>query len=116
MRETPRSLRLYFFLVGLIATLSCMVMMGIAGPEPGALFVIFLLQGVWGVGYLYLALKLPVLLREKPQLPIRFAAAAIVFSCLSMNLLTIGLNVYILYQLRRLAKEAGPEMESQVLD
>ena len=78
--------------------------------------VALLLQFIWGFAYLYVGAKLPTFLRDKPQLPLRFAAIAIVISCLGFNIIGILINVYIYYQLKRMAKEAAPEMESQVLE
>ena len=46
----------------------------------------------------------------------KFAAVAIGLSCLGFNIIGILINVYIYYQLKRMAKEAAPEMESQVLE
>ena len=65
--------------------------------------------------YLYVGKNLLTLLRDKPQTTLKFALAAIVFSLMTLNILAVLLNFYIWYQLRRMAKEASPEMESQVL-
>ena len=120
MRETPKSLRAYFILVGSVTLLSTLVTLAtgfetLLAAQP-YLILLMLLSGVMGAAYLYVGVKLPTLLRDKPQLPTKFATAAIILSVLSLSLLGALINIYILYQLKRMAKEAAPEMEGQVLE
>ena len=117
MRETPRSLRAYFILVGGLTVLGMGAVMvtTLEHLEP-FLLTVNLLLFLWGFAYLYVGVKLPTLLRENPQLPLKFAAVAIGLSCLRFSIFGILINVYIYYQLKRMAREATPEMESQVLE
>lgn len=117
MRETPRSLRAYFILVGGLTVLGLGALMVTMLEEfDPFLLVVNVLMFLWGFAYLYVGFKLPTLLRENPQLPLKFAAVAIGLSCLRFNIFGILINLYIYYQLKRMAKEATPEMESQVLE
>jgi hypothetical protein len=117
MRETPRSLRAYFILVGLLAAGGSLFnffgVMHLVNDYVRAMIVV---QFLMGLAYLYIGGRLLMLLQQKPQLPLQFAAAAILVSCLSKNVLGVVLNVYIFYQLKRMARDAAPEMESQVLE
>lgn len=116
MRETPRSLRAYFILVGGLTVLGCGLFLVASLGQLQPLHLVYALQFLWGFAYLYVGVKLTTLLRENPQLPMKFAAVAIGLSCLGFNIIGILINVYIYYQLKRMAKEAAPEMESQVLE
>lgn len=117
MRETPRSLRAYFILVGLLTLAgSLFALSDLRFVGYGITSVILLLQAGMGAAYVYVGVRLLDLLRDKPQLPLKFAMAAILLSCLRINVIGILLNVYIYYQLKRMARDAAPEMESQVLE
>ena len=120
MRETPRSLRIYFILVGGITILSNLFTLATGfetflAAQPH-LILLIALSGIMGAAYLYVGAKLPTLLRDKPQLPTNFATAAIILSALGLSLAGVLVNIYILYQLKRMVKEAAPEMEGQVLE
>ncbi len=117
MRETTRSLSLYFMLVGGLTVLGTGFVLTAAlnNGTAGFFELVLLFQGLVGAAYLYVGAKLKTLLVEKPQLPMKLATLAIVLSCLGFNILGLLLNVYIYYQLKRMVREATPEMESQVL-
>ena len=118
MRETPRSLRGYFILVGLYSTAASAftIFYMVSEQVISILSGLVLLSLLMGLAYLYVGAKLPTLLRDNPQLPLRLTTVAIVLALLSKSVLGILLNVYIFYQLKRMAREASPEMESQVLE
>lgn len=123
MRETVGSLKAYFILVGILGGLGSLVRLGTAvevGNLNGGGILVFLLamaviQGVLALGYLYMGFQLPTLLSQKPHLPMRIAGAAIILSALTFNIIGVLINVYIWYQLKRLATESDGQVEQQVL-
>lgn len=122
MRETPRSLRAYFMLVGFFTVIGSVVSLASIESFSGLDAPTLIFAGVSGIqiclglAYCYIGGKLQTLLRDKPQLPLRFATLAIILSALQVSIIGVLINVYIYYQLKRMAKEATPEMESQVLE
>ncbi len=117
MRETTRSLSLYFMLVGVFTVIGMgfQLTTALQAGSIGILHLFTFFQVLVGLAYLYVGAKLSSLLVERPQLPMKLAALAIVLSCLGLNIFGVLLNTYIYYQLKRMVREAPPEMESQVL-
>ena len=117
MRETPRSLRAYFLLVGILSVLGSVIAVRHAVTSgDGFIIGLYSVNSVMGLAYIYVGAKLVRLLCDKPQVPLQLATAAIFLSLLSFSILGMLLNIYIYYQLKRMAREATPEMESQVLE
>ena len=120
MRETPKSLRAYFILVGLVSILSSLATLTtqfeVLVADKLFMLLVVLLSVILGAAYLYLGANLPTLLRDKPQVPVKFAGLAIGLSAMGFSMMGVLVNFYIFYQLKRMAKEAAPEVEEQVLD
>jgi len=119
MKETIKSLRVYFIIVGIaqiyniikdIGALKSNIILGIIG----------IISLIFGLFYFYFGIKLKSLISESPKLIINFLIVQIVFSVLSSLLLffvssqpyvliflLIGLlvNWYLISNVKRLAKE-----------
>ncbi len=121
MRETPRSLGLYYILCGIMGVMTTAVgLLGILRmPLSGLNLFIAVTTGLYGLvsaADLWIGANLTRLLAERPHIPIRFAYAGIILSLLRLNLIGVGLGVYILHQLKRLAKEADVKQEQRILE
>lgn len=121
MRETTRSLGAYFILSGLMS--ACGGMFALIGLQSGGrgdafyflLLTTSLLSGILGAAFVYVGACLKHLLQHKPAVPIRLTLISIVLSALRFSIFGLLINVYILYQLKRMAKETETELEEQVL-
>lgn len=121
MRETPRSLGLYYILCGIMGVMGTAVgMLGMLKmPMNGFGLFVTVTTGLYGLvsaADLWIGANLTRLLAERPHIPIRFAYAGIVLSLLRFNIIGVGLGIYILHQLKRLAKEADVKQEQRVLE
>jgi hypothetical protein len=126
MRETPRSLGLYFMLNGGLGALSLLGSLGLftlGTPAAITLGLIYTVYGLISCVNFWIGWNLKKLLVDRPHIPIRFAAlAAVVGVLLGIAGRTIGcllglaINLYIIAQLKRMAKEADIQQESQILE
>ena len=122
MRETPRSLGLYFTLCSLFS-LPGLLIFGASLAELTAhpdwttflITAIMLFNGIVGAYMLRVGLNLSWFLAKRPQLPLRVAKASILASLLTFNVIGVLLNSYTLINLKRLATEAQIEPEQRVL-
>lgn len=122
MKETPRSLALYFGLVGVFGLLGSVASLGgiLASPQarsPLSMLVLLFLAGgtVVNLAYFYCAIKMKELLATKPHLLLRLSTLGIAMSLLSFNPFTVAINIYIYYQLKRMASEATQVTEDRTL-
>lgn len=110
----------YFVLVGLFYLLGASaVAFGVTtvnGQLDALTLAISGLVGVLGLAYLTVGLRLKKLLASNPAAPLRLAVIGVALSVLRFNVISILLNVYIIYQLKRLATEAVEVTESRTLD
>lgn len=121
MKETPRSLGLYFLLVGAISTFFngfgfLASLEKFDGSLLSAVLIGFLgLSALLGLAYLYVGAKLKTLLASRPQQPLRLAIAGIALSLLTFSIFGTLVNIYIYYQLKRMATEAVEVTEQRTL-
>jgi len=121
MRETPRSLGLYYILCGImgllgggVTLLSCTQM-----PVGGMMIFLVVTGGLYtlvSAADLWIGANLTRLLAERPHIPLRFAVAGMLLSMIRFNLLGLLVGYYIYYQLKRLAKEADVKQEQRILE
>ena len=122
MKETPRSLGLYFALVGACSTfVSGFGFLASLERFDGSIVSIatsgFLgLSALLGLAYLYVGVKLKSLLASQPQQPLRLAIVGIVLSLLTFSIFGTLINIYIYYQLKRMATEAVEVIEQRTLN
>lgn len=121
MRETVASLKQYFTLVGVLSALFDLMALVMAfdrltlGLSSYLHTAVCALSLAIGFAYIYLGQTLPTLLESRPFLPRRLAAAATVLAGLRWNPIGVLINLYIYFQLKRLATEANPITETRVL-
>ena len=123
MEETPRSLRGYLLLVGLIGLLRNAAEIWQSG-RLGTVYTIDAVVGIgFSLGYLYAGLRLPTLLSQGGRLLMRLLLASIAYRALGLLLVAvtggdtmaalvgtavgIAIGVYLLSNVRRLVREAG---------
>lgn len=122
MKETPRSLGLYFALVGVFSTfVSGFGFLASLERFDDSIVSIatsgFLgLSALLGLAYLYVGVKLKSLLASQPQQPLRLAIVGIVLSLLTFSIFGTLINIYIYYQLKRMATEAVEVTEQRTLN
>lgn len=121
MRETPRSLGLYYVLCGLLGLLygALSVLACTQMPLTGMSVYLLIsggLLGLIGAAELWVGSSLARLLVERPHIPLRVAVAGMLLSLLRFNVLGVLLGVYIYYQLKRLAQEADVKQDSRILE
>jgi hypothetical protein len=75
----------------------------------------YFLYSLMALANLYIGVNMARLLLEKPHLPIRFTRLTMILSALSLNIVGFLLNGYIWKELKRLASEAEPAVESHTL-
>ncbi len=121
MRETVRSLGAYFVLSGLLS-LTGLVVLGDMFSRPGErdlfttfLLLSYLLSAVFGAAFIFVGARLKHLLQHQPNVPVQLTMVAMVLALIRFSIVSVFINLYIWYQLKRMAKEAETELEEQVL-
>ena len=122
MRETSRSLGLYFMLTGGLGMVGGGVglfgFFGIGAHLNGVSVLMAIMLLVYlgiSTANFYIGWNLKRLLVEKPQIPVRFTVISLILSAVTMSVFGFLLNFYIWYQLKRLAREADVKLEQQTL-
>ena len=96
--------------------------------------MVLFIRSVFAIGNLYVGIRLKHLLTHKPELPVKFAFLSLLFAIavpvissfttlggrvglvsIIWGLLTMGLDLYIWVQIRRLAAQADTPVETRVM-
>ena len=119
MRETTRSLGAYFVLVGFFYIVGAFfaIYAAVNGSKPDPLTLGILgFAGLLGIGYMWVGSQLKKLLASSPAVPIRLTIVGLVLGMLRFSIFGVLINIYIIYQLKRLATESVEVTESRTLD
>lgn len=87
----------------------------LSSPIPWPVYLVLAVSGGLSLFYLRVGLSLERLLATRPNLPLRLGLLGLGWSLVQLNVLGILLNLYICYQLKRLAKEASLQPQGRTL-
>ena len=79
------------------------------------LLILQMLKFLLSFAFFYIGGRLEELVKRASQLPVKLTSVGLILSLLSFSVLGVLINVFLRKQFRRLAKEAAPELEGQVL-
>lgn len=127
LRETPRSLSAYFIILGIFDLIGSLRIIELILYRPGPpvtsalaypIIIASLSSFAMGLAYLIVGVRLKKYLVTSPQIPLRFAYFATGLSVLSFSIagfISFFINLYIIYQLKRMATETVEVTESRIL-